>query len=448
MPFRFQVTRFVILFVERAGSTYLITALKSQPGVLALTEKLAALREEGKNAAEQLEWAKGFLTPPLTGPHRAIGFKTKLVDVLHREGFSRVLQQRGCRVIRLQRRNPIKAVVSTLNARRQYKVSGNWNLLQESTRLPAFAVDLGAAVALRQWTFGFGASGLANRIEWDELDDPSLQPDQWTIRTVLDAIPGATLADVQRMLTDEQYRYAVADRTKDEELQRFWTGEYRWYPKNVADPVLNKLSVFLLNRQVRNIICQRKSRLDFDRVLSDRTILLANLSTGLLTEKVAGMIGSFLVTKIVNAAFRRAKLPEHERRPFFLYVDEFQSFMNLSIGFERILAEARKYKLVLAGLANQYVGQLTPSVRQAVFGNVGSFIVFRLGVDDAYLVAKELGVFTAEDILNLMETLNREFKKTIVMVTHDPRAAARAHVERHLEKGVLTASVSRHEVTA
>jgi hypothetical protein len=139
---RFQVTPFVILFVERAGSTYLITALKSHPGVLALTEKLDALRKEGKGAAEQLAWARQFLTPPLVGRHRAIGFKTKTLDILDPNGFAALLRERGCRIVQLQRRNSIKAVVSTLNARRQREVSGNWNLLSESTRLPPFAVDL------------------------------------------------------------------------------------------------------------------------------------------------------------------------------------------------------------------------------------------------------------------------------------------------------------------
>lgn len=141
--FRFQVTPFVILFVERAGSTYLVTSLKSHPDVLARTEKLDALRQEGKSAEEQLVWAREFLTPPLVGRHRAVGFKTKLVDVLDRDGFARLLQERGCRIIRLQRRNAVKAVVSTLNARRQHEVSGNWNLLDESTRLPPFEVDPG-----------------------------------------------------------------------------------------------------------------------------------------------------------------------------------------------------------------------------------------------------------------------------------------------------------------
>ena len=157
MFLRLQVTPFVILFVERAGSTFLITALKSHPQILALTEKLDAMRKEGKTAADQLEWTRSILTPPLVGQHRAMGFKTKLLDVLDPEGFAAILRERKCRIIQLQRRNTVKAVVSTINAKRQWEVSGNWNLLNESTRLPAFAVDPAEFESL-----------LAQREEWDQ----------------------------------------------------------------------------------------------------------------------------------------------------------------------------------------------------------------------------------------------------------------------------------------
>ena len=223
---------------------------------------------------------------------------------------------------------------------------------------------------------------------------------QYTIRTVLHAIPGATLADVERLLTDPEFRDATLHKTTDPRMLQFWETQFKFFPKNATDPVLNKLSVFLLDRNVRNIICQRRTAVNFDQLLNDGKILLGNLSTGLLTEKVAGTLGSFLVTKIVNAAFRRACLPAAQRRPWFLYIDEFQNFVNLSVGFERILAEARKEALTLT-TANQHIGQLSPAVRQAIFGNVGSLIVFRLGIEDAHSVARELGVFTDQDILNL-----------------------------------------------
>jgi len=223
----------------------------------------------------------------------------------------------------------------------------------------------------------------------------------FTLYTVLEALPGATRADVERMLIDHNFREQVIQKTTNPRYVAFWDNEFSFMPKNAVDPVLNKISVFLINPTVRNIICQRNSAVDFDELLNQGKILLANLSTGLLTERLAGMFGTFLTTKIINAAFRRAGIPRERRRPFYLYVDEFQAFMNVSVGFDRILAEARKYKLVLAGLANQYVGQLTPAVRQAIFGNVGTLVTFRLGVDDAHLLAKEMGVFTAPEILNL-----------------------------------------------
>lgn len=223
----------------------------------------------------------------------------------------------------------------------------------------------------------------------------------FTLYTVLDAIPGATLADVEKMLVDHKFRQDIVMRCQTERYVQFWNNEFGFLPKNSVDPVLNRLSVFLLNRTVRNIICQRRSAIDFDHLLNTGKILLANLSTGQLSERIAGMFGSFLVTKIVSAAFRRAAIPEASRRPWYLYIDEFQAFMNLSVGFDRILAEARKYKLVLAGLANQYVGQLSQPVREAIFGNVGTMIAFRLGINDARMIEKEMGVFTATEILNL-----------------------------------------------
>jgi hypothetical protein len=221
---------------------------------------------------------------------------------------------------------------------------------------------------------------------------------QLSLRTAIDSIPGATLADVERLLTDSEFREATLQRTTDPQLLLFWNTQFPILPKNAVDPVVNKISPFLLDRHVRNIICQRRSAVNFDQLLNQGKILLANL--GLVTEKVAGTLGSFLVTKIVNAAFRRAALPAGQRRTWHLYIDEFQNFVNLAVGFERILAEARKQGLELTA-CNQHLGQLSQAVRQAIFGNVGSLIVFRLGVEDAHTVAKELGVFTAQDILNL-----------------------------------------------
>jgi LPS sulfotransferase NodH len=139
---RNQVTRFVILFVERSGSTYLATLLDAHPQILAKREEFAHLRQRGKNGADQLDWARQFYTPPLVSQHKAVGFKTKMVDIIDPDGFARLLHDLHCRIIVLQRRNIVKAAVSTINAKRLHEASGNWNLLNDSDRLPAFPVDL------------------------------------------------------------------------------------------------------------------------------------------------------------------------------------------------------------------------------------------------------------------------------------------------------------------
>jgi LPS sulfotransferase NodH len=154
--FHHQVKRYVTLFVERSGSTYLATLLASHPEILSRREEFAHLRQRGIDAQGQLLWAREFWTPPLFGPHRAAGFKTKLVDILDPAGFAALLSELKVRVIQLQRRNLVKAVISTINAKRLHQVSGNWNLLNESDRLPAFAVDAHEFESL-----------LRERIRWD-----------------------------------------------------------------------------------------------------------------------------------------------------------------------------------------------------------------------------------------------------------------------------------------
>jgi LPS sulfotransferase NodH len=138
---RSRVTRFVVLFVERSGSTYLTTLLDSHPDLHVLREQFAVMRQQGKTGEEQLAWLRSFYTPGLISRYAGVGFKTKLVDILDPEGFVKLLHEHGVRVIQLQRRNVVKGAVSTLNARRLREVSGNWNLLKEDHRLPPFAID-------------------------------------------------------------------------------------------------------------------------------------------------------------------------------------------------------------------------------------------------------------------------------------------------------------------
>jgi LPS sulfotransferase NodH len=139
---RHQVTQFVMLFVERSGSTYLTTLLNSHPDILAQGEKLDILKQKGHNAQTQLKWTREFLTPPLIGRNKARGYKTKLKDVLDQDGFAQLIQEMNCKIIQLRRHNSVKAVISTINARRLWEASGNWNLINDdSSRMPAFAVD-------------------------------------------------------------------------------------------------------------------------------------------------------------------------------------------------------------------------------------------------------------------------------------------------------------------
>lgn len=140
--FRNQVTPFVILFVERAGSTYLTSLLDSHPDLVCLREEFAVIKEKGGTAIDQQAWARDFLTPPLIGRLKGKGFKTKLTDIIDPEGFANLITKLNCRVILLQRKNTIKAVVSTINAKRLHEKVGTWNLLDESDRMPAFEISL------------------------------------------------------------------------------------------------------------------------------------------------------------------------------------------------------------------------------------------------------------------------------------------------------------------
>jgi hypothetical protein len=136
-----QVSPFVVLFIERDGSTYLTSLLTSHPDVRVVYERFAVLRQNGADGAGQLAWAADFLSPPWIGRAAAIGFKTKLVDVLDPAGFARLMQSRRCQVLMMRRRNHVKAVVSRINARRLHESTGNWNLYDSADRMPPMVVD-------------------------------------------------------------------------------------------------------------------------------------------------------------------------------------------------------------------------------------------------------------------------------------------------------------------
>ncbi len=196
--------------------------------------------------------------------------------------------------------------------------------------------------------------------------------------------PNATMLDITKILTDKNFRKEVLTYVKDPVVYNFWTVEFAsWNDKFAAEavaPVLNKVGAFTANPIIRNIIGQPKSSFNIRQIMDERKILIVNLSRGLIGEDNAGLLGALLVTKIQLAAMSRADIPVEERTPFYLYVDEFQHFATDS--FATILSEARKYGLNLT-VANQYIAQMSQEVKDAVFGNVGSMIAFRMGADDA-----------------------------------------------------------------
>ena len=218
--------------------------------------------------------------------------------------------------------------------------------------------------------------------------------------------PGSTLLGVNRMLSDKEYRKKVVENIKDTSVKAFWVDEFgKWTEKFIAEAIpaiQNKVGQFTSNPLVRNLLGQPQSSFDVRKMMDEKKIFIVNLSKGRVGEGNANLIGSMLITKIYLAAMSRADATEAELNKlpnFYLYVDEFQSFANKS--FADILSEARKYKLALT-IAHQYIEQMEEEVRDAVFGNVGTMITFRVGAFDAEVLEKEFApVFTAEDLVNL-----------------------------------------------
>ena len=237
---------------------------------------------------------------------------------------------------------------------------------------------------------------------------------RYTLLALLDR-PQTTMLDISRMLTDKDFRKETLEYCKDVTVLQFWKQEFgSWGDKQVTEsvaPILNKVGAFTANPIIRNIIGQPKSSFDVRKIMDEGKILVVNLSKGLIGEDNAAILGAFLVTKVQLAAMSRSDIPNVEdRRPFYLYVDEFQNFATDS--FAVILSEARKYGLNLT-VANQYTSQMTESVRDAVFGNVGTTISFRVSADDAPILSKQFEpIFEAQDLLNLN---NRHFVLSMII---------------------------------
>ncbi len=215
--------------------------------------------------------------------------------------------------------------------------------------------------------------------------------------------PNATLLMVPRVFTDKDFRSKVLEKVQDPLIKSRWTNEWpKLDPKAQGEaigPILNKVGQFLSSPVIRNIVGQPKSSIDFRAAMDEGKIILVKLSKGVIGDDNSNLLGSMIVTQFQLAAMSRADIPPQKRRDFYLYVDEFQNFATDS--FATILSEARKYNLSLT-VANQYMAQLSEEVRNAIFGNVGTLITFRVGADDAAALMKEFSpIFDANDLVNL-----------------------------------------------
>ena len=266
---------------------------------------------------------------------------------------------------------------------------------------------------------------------------------RYTLLALLDR-PNTTLLDISRMLTDKEFRKETLAMCTDVTVLQFWKQEFgTWGDKQVTEsiaPVLNKVGAFTANPIIRNIIGQPKSSFDVRKIMDEGKILVVNLSKGLIGEDNASILGSFLVTKIQLAAMSRSDIDNIEdRRPFYLYVDEFQNFATES--FSVILSEARKYGLNLT-VANQYTSQMTDVVRDAVFGNVGTTISFRVSADDAPILSKQFEpVFEAQDLLNLN---NRHFVVSMIIQGEKTPAFSATTLSIPKPPNDLTPKIVRH----
>ncbi|KKQ98210.1 MAG: hypothetical protein UT24_C0014G0024 [Candidatus Woesebacteria bacterium GW2011_GWB1_39_12] len=225
---------------------------------------------------------------------------------------------------------------------------------------------------------------------------------------------GSTFVEVMRILTDSRFVQELLPKVTDPIVRRYWTDQIAqtadFHKSEVLDYITSKFGRFVTNKMIRNIIGQSQSSFSFRDVMDSGKILFINLSKGTIGEENSSFLGLVLVPRILMAAMSRTDIPKEERRPFYLYVDEFQNFATPD--FAVILSEARKYSLALC-VANQFIGQVEEEVKNAVFGNVGTIISYRIGVTDAnYLQHEFTPVFGEDDLLNVEKY--HVFIKTIV----------------------------------
>lgn len=225
---------------------------------------------------------------------------------------------------------------------------------------------------------------------------------RFTILALLD-YENSTVIDIVKLLSDTTFRQKVIAKIKDPVVKNFWTHEFAAWNQQFASeaitPLINHVGEFVSNHLVRNVIGQKESAFNIADVMNTGKILIINLAKGRLGDDNAALLGSMIINKIHEATMARSSIPEKERRDFYLYVDEFQSFATDT--FTEILSEARKFNLAVT-VAHQYIDQLTETIRKTIFGNVGSIIAFRVGSEDGHFLQKEFSpVFSPEDLVNI-----------------------------------------------
>jgi len=247
-----------------------------------------------------------------------------------------------------------------------------------------------------------GLIGIFKKL-WADSWGPRLE---YILRNAILALlchPSSTLLGINRLLVDKQYREEVLSYVDDPVVSAFWTDEFSKYNDRLLteaiSPIQNKVGQFLSSGLIRNIVGQTQSSFNVRKAMDEGKILIMNLSKGRIGEDSSALLGAMMITKVQLAAMSRVNIPENERKDFYLYVDEFQNFATES--FAGILSEARKYKLNLI-LAHQFMAQLDEAVLNAVLGNVGTIVSFRVGALDTEVLEKEFEpTFYANDLVNL-----------------------------------------------
>ncbi|MEW5907946.1 MAG: CxxC-x17-CxxC domain-containing protein [Patescibacteria group bacterium] len=316
-----------------------------------------------------------------------------------------------------------------------------------------------------------GLLGVFKKI-WPDVWSPRMEYILNNCILALLEYPDSTLLGINRMLSDKAFREEVVSKITDPVVKAFWVDEFAKYPDRfmteAGAAIQNKVGQFISNPLIRNIIGQEKSAFDIRDLMDQKKIFIMNLSKGRIGEENSRLIGAMLITKIYLAAMSRVDAPEHERPDFYLYVDEFQNFATES--FKDILSEARKYHLNLT-LAHQYIAQMDEKVRDAVFGNVGTLITFRVGAADAEFLEKEYTPeFSVQDLVNLgfsniylrlmidgvasrafsantlppiIRTIERSNADKIIELSREKYATARQEVEEEIAQWHAPAAVEK-----